>query len=479
MVKLILRAIPIEEGELEKDIERYYVQKFEYWDEQEDNWKLSNFDSNTLFEERKLKRDGERGTDLFEQWLQRGEYDEIQLQPLQFDRFKFSVNKVERLMNNKANGLALMRRFWRGDLTWVPHKQTRLTWKYDDDETRKEMYTMFDKGEWRSSGSDKPEFVRSANQTELRGLNLTGLKLKRRNKEVSLYDSSQFPRKFSYTLCIRSELDGIKKATSFRGAFLHETRFCGRSTLSENDLTSTICYETHFDFAHVDICQENIKKEKGVKQFKSICLDGASFIDRAIFDFKDSDFQAITNSEEAEYRIDCYNSIFKYLSVSRGTLTKHKSELAYVVDELERLRKYEAKKDNWQEIIDSWIAFRKMSFETKKAVDMQKFLFDLEDSKKLSIIGKVLYSMDDEPPYGLLARIKTHVGETILRNEDYYTNKQTLTDEIENINSILLLKDRIETTIQNLVLGIFIFFFTIGANIVSDKIEKWLLDNLD
>ena len=160
---------------------------------------------------------------------------------------------------------------------------------------------------------------------------------------------------------------------------------------------------------------------------------------------------------------------------TKSMVILHKSELVYVVDELERLRKYEAKKDNLREVIDSWIAFRKINFETKKAGEIQNFLFKLDDSKELSIIGKVLYSMDDELPYGLLARIKTRVGKTILRNEDYYKEKKMVTNEIENINSILLTKGRIETIIQNLVLGVFIFFFTIGANIVSEEIEKLIL----
>ncbi len=472
--QLILRAKPVEEGELEKDIDRYYIQIFEYWDEQQGKWKRSDFNIDDLFTARQLKGpNNTRGTDLFEQWLSGAgrKYDEIQLQPLQFDNFDESVEKVERLMDNKANGLALMRRFWRGDLKWVPHKDTRLTWKYD--ETTKEMYTIFDKGKWESSVP--PKFVREAHQTELRGLNLTGLKLRRRSSRPAPQpDSEHFPRKFSYTLCIKSELDGIKKATSFRGASLTGTRFCGRSILKENDLTSTICYETHFDFADV---VEN--EDKGVERFKSICLDQASFIDTAIFTFKDSNFQPPSaNSRGAEYRIDCYNPTYGHLFKPRGTLSKHKSELTYVVDELERLRKYEANKDNWQEIIDSWIAFRKMRFETKKAQVMQEFLFSLEDSRKLSIIGTVLYSMDDVPPNGLLARIKTHVGRTILRNEDYYQKKKMLTDEIENINSILLLKDSVETTIQNLVLGFFIFFFTIGANIVSEEIETWMKSKL-
>lgn len=117
-----------------------------------------------------------------------------------------------------------------------------------------------------------------------------------------------------------------------------------------------------------------------------------------------------------------------------------------------------------------------MPFKTKEAKDMQTFLFKQQDSKDLMVIGTVLYSIDDEPPYGLLTRIKKHVGETLLRNKDYYKNRKHLTDEIENINDILYAKDRMDTTIQNFVLGIFIFFFTIGANIVSDEIQQRILN---
>ena len=88
------------------------------------------------------------------------------------------------------------------------------------------------------------------------------------------------------------------------------------------------------------------------------------------------------------------------------------------------------------------------------------------------IIGTVLYSIDDEPPYGLLTKIKKHVGDTLLRNNDYYTSRKKVTDEIDNINDILHTKDRMEMTIQNFLLGIFIFFFTIGANIVTEELQE-------
>eukprot|EP00554_Chaetoceros_debilis_P001709 CAMPEP_0194085028 /NCGR_PEP_ID=MMETSP0149-20130528/16088_1 /TAXON_ID=122233 /ORGANISM="Chaetoceros debilis, Strain MM31A-1" /LENGTH=457 /DNA_ID=CAMNT_0038767825 /DNA_START=47 /DNA_END=1420 /DNA_ORIENTATION=+ len=447
---LFLRAKPVKKG----DLEICYRQNFEYWDDSDKKWKLHDVTSDTLFKQREI------GKDLFEQWLQEGatnKYDEIHLQPLRFSLFEKSVKLVESLIDKKANGLAVMRQFWGGGLVWVPHEETRLRWKYDKE--KKEMYTIFEKG--KSTGHSVPPFFQpnvDANQTELEGLNLTGLKLKTKDK-----DDSVFPRKLNYTVCIRCELDGIRKATNFRGAHLRQTRFCGISKLNENDLTSTICWETHFDFSNKNI-------RDGVKKFKDICLDEASFIDTANFDFKDSDFQNNTAVIGEDYGSSL--NFFKRVSKSRDTLSKHKSELAYVVDELERLRKYEAKKDNWQEIIDSWISFRKMQFKTKKAVEIQNYLFELDDSKKLFIIGKVLYSMDDEPPYGLLAKIKKHVGKTILRNPKYYEEITKLRDEIENINSILLSKDRFETTFQNLVLGFFIFFFTIGANIVSEEIKE-------
>jgi hypothetical protein len=113
-----------------------------------------------------------------------------------------------------------------------------------------------------------------------------------------------------------------------------------------------------------------------------------------------------------------------------------------------------------------------MAFETKEAKDMQALLFKDKDSKDLMIIGTVLYSIDDEPPYGLLTRIKKHVGDTLLRNKDYYPSRKKVTDEIDNINDILHTKDRMEMTIQNFLLGIFIFFFTIGANIVTEELQE-------
>ena len=334
------------------------------------------------------------------------------------------------------------------------------------------MYTIFEKGKW-TTGSDPPDFQPNVDEHKinLKGLNLTGLKLKSKGP--------QFPRhlNFNYTVCIKCELDGIRKATSFRGAHLRQARFCGNSKLAENDLTSTICWETHFDFPDDEI-DKDIKN--GVKRFKDLCLNEASFIDTAIFDFKkDSDDPTNANTGrdgKDEYKINGSFGVWKHLFKSRETLWKHKSELAYVVGEIERLRNYEAKKENWKEIIDSWIAFNKMPFKTKEAKDMQTFLFKQKDSKDLMVIGTVLYSIDDEPPYGLLTRIKKHVGETLLRNEHYYENRKNLTDEIENINDILYTKDRMDTTIQNFVLGIFIFFFTIGANIVSDEIQQRILN---
>lgn len=221
------------------------------------------------------------------------------------------------------------------------------------------------------------------------------------------------------------------------------------------------------------------KFQDGVNIFKSIYLNEASFIETANFDFEDSDFTTNANpviGKEIEYKIVSSFNFWTYFSTFRDTLSKHKSELAYVVDELERLRKYEAKKNNWQEIIDSWISFRKMRFKTKKAVEMQKYLFVLPDSKKLSIIGKVLYHMNDEPPYGLLAKIKEHVGKTILRNEDYQEEKEKVMNESENINSILLAKDNIETNKQNLLLRFFIFLCTIVANIVTVDITDGIFN---
>jgi hypothetical protein len=47
-----------------------------------------------------------------------------------------------------------------------------------------------------------------------------------------------------------------------------------------------------------------------------------------------------------------------------------------------------------------------------------------------------------------------------------------VTDEIDNINDILHTKDRMEMTIQNFLLGIFIFFFTIGAKIVTEELQE-------
>ena len=470
MKKLLLRAKPAKE---EDRSEPYDLQYFEYWDHSDKKWKAHNETSTTLYEQR-LPKDGKRGVDIFEKWLKNDEYNEIQLQPLCFS-FKHAnsesaiVHLEDLIYKKKTNGLALMRQFWKAGLVWNSSVNTRLTWKCDDTDA-KQMYTIFEKGQW-TTGSDPPDFQPNVDEHKinLKGLNLTGLKLKSKGPE--------FPRhlNFNYTVCIKCELDGIKKATSFRGAHLREARFCGNSKLRENDLTSTICYKTHFDFPNDEIDKDITK---GVKRFKDLCLNEASFIDTAIFKFKkDSDDPTNTGRDgKDEYKINGSFGVWKHLSKSRETLCKHKSELAYVVGEIERLRNYEAKKDNWKEIIDSWIAFDKMPFKTKEAKDMQTFLFKQQDSKDLMVIGTVLYSIDDEPPYGLLTRIKKHVGETLLRNKDYYKNRKNLTDEIENINDILYTKDRMDTTIQNFVLGIFIFFFTIGANIVSDEIQQRILN---
>lgn len=476
MEKLLLRAKP---SKAEDDhSESYDLQCFEYWDHSDKKWKERPETSATLYEKRLPDKDGKRGMDLFEQWLKDGDYSEIQLQPLcfslnhgaVFNHGQSSIQDLNDLIDKKTNGLAMMRQFWRAGLEWNSSVDTRLTWKYDTG--AKQMYTIFEKGKW-MAGSDPPDFQPDVveHTINLMGLNLTGLRLKSEKKYFVA------PRlNFDYTVCIECELDGIKKATSFRGSHLRRTRFCGNSKLQENDLTSTICWKTHFDFPDDEIDKDI---EKGVERFKELCLEEASFIDTAKFTLKthsdDPTNGANTGGDgKNEYKINGFFGVWnwKYLSKSRENLCKHKSELAYVVGEIERLRNYEAKRENWKEIIDSWIAFEKMPFETKAAEDMQALLFKQKDSKELMIIGTVLYSIDDEPPYGLLTRIKKHVGDTLLRNKNYYKSRKKLTDEIDNINDILHTKDRMEMTIQNFLLGIFIFFFTIGANIVTEEIQE-------
>jgi hypothetical protein len=325
------------------------------------------------------------------------------------------------------------------------------------------------------AGSDPPDFQPDVveHTINLMGLNLTGLRLKSEKK----YFVAPLLN-FDFTVCIQCELDGIRKATSFRGAHLRQARFCGNSMLTECDLTSTFCWRTHFDFPDDKI------DERPKRRFSDMLLNEASCIDTAIFTFKMDSDDIYANpcyrerdDANAEYKINGFFGVWswKYLSMSYQTLCRHKSELAYVVGEIERLRNYEAKKENWKEIIDSWIAFSKMPFATHEAKNMQACLFR-QQAHEFMVIDTVLYSaFRGKPSYELLTRIKKYVGDTLLRNDDFYKNRSKLTEEIDYINDILHTKGRMDTVIQNFVLGIFIFFFTIGANIVSEEIKQRML----
>ena len=157
---------------------------------------------------------------------------------------------------------------------------------------------------------------------------------------------------------------------------------------------------------------------------------------------------------------------------ARETLLKHKQEIQDLVNELDRIRNYEVSKDNWQEIIDSWFAIRSLPLETTRAAEMRYYLFEDDftrsGSHELLATGNILYSMDDEAPYGLILQIKRLIGNKLLRNKPFMAMKKELIEEIANIEAILATKDQLMVLFQNILLGIFILGANIGADVVSE-----------
>lgn len=96
---------------------------------------------------------------------------------------------------------------------------------------------------------------------------------------------------------------------------------------------------------------------------------------------------------------------------------------------------------------------------------MRYYLFEDDftrySSHELLATGNILYSMDDEAPYGLLLQIKRLIGNKLLRNKPFMAMKKELIEEIANIEAILVTKDQLMTLFQNILLGIFI----LGANV--------------
>merc|ERR1712071_273461 len=157
---------------------------------------------------------------------------------------------------------------------------------------------------------------------------------------------------------------------------------------------------------------------------------------------------------------------------AREVLLTHQHELQSLLDELERLRAYDINKDNWHELVDSWIALKGIRLETYAAAQLRYDLFDEPTvrpySKQLFVTGKVLYSTNDnEAPSGLLFQLKTLLGENLLRNKDYKHKVVDLTDELANLQVILRWQDQLLTVFQTLLLAIFFFAANLGSTYVS------------
>mmetsp|Transcript_92 Transcript_92/g.103 ORF Transcript_92/g.103 Transcript_92/m.103 type:complete len:568 (-) Transcript_92:262-1965(-) len=495
---LELRAEPVLEGRHY----RFDVYNFKKWNANESQWeeftKCPNSDD--------LVKTRNNGNDLFHELLADDTYSEIRLRPLAFEMNKkgidtnisiqcqreLALDKIKTLIEKKATGMALYRQFWyRCGLKWegvctvcsihnnlrktCANYRTRLVWQYD--QLDKKCYTSFEYRYWHSSddivqdkidGSFKtsddyrPNFTPEDGGSQLyhlTGLNLAGLTLRTK---------TNFPATLDCSVLYRCVLDGVNEGTTFRGAYLKNARFCGNSNLSNCNLTSTYCQELHFDFPATTVDNTGI--------FGGIILDEASLFEEAKFTFEES--VAIPKFPNA-YKIEGCFGWLKYSNKSRTTLLKHKHELSYVVDELERLRRYEIKRDNWQEVVASWITFQKIGFETYEATTMQSDLFSNPDFKQILIAGNMLYAMTGDLPDGLLKKIKNHLGRTILRKKEYFKEKQKLMAAIATINTILEGKDWVGDNIKNMFLAFYIFISTIFSNLASDRIKKHINKVID
>ncbi len=424
--------------------------------------------------------------DDFERALKDGVVKEIQLQPLKLS--VESITDIEELCDRGANGTTIYRQFWwKRDLRWEEDKNRRISWKIDRKSIPERVYATFDEGEWVGSDGDL-KFISDGETNDFSGSCLSGLKLRMKGDPGF---GKGLPTELDYTACDGTRFDGIQKMTSFRGSHLREAIFCGRSTLRECDFSSSYCSGIRYDFQNITV-NEDCNGDDGT--FRSAVFKGA-FIENAKFNFRPENNsqrgKAARKKAKANYGIagcckngdwiaDVFDGIrgfFFYMFVAlfkaRETVLKHKEELTYFVSELERLRKYEVSKDNWHEMMDSWIALSDYPLETCTAQEVRDNLFERESSEDLLFTGKVLYMMEDEAPQGLLMDIKRHIGTNLLRNREYTYQKKCLTDEISNIDVVLGLKDQITTIIQNFILGIFIFGAFIGSDIIN---ETWGYD---
>jgi len=402
----------------------------------------------------------------FAQVIRDGDAYEIQVQPLKLS--DAGKNEIEGMVKDGDPGTSIYRYFWqKDDLKWEEDQNRRISWKFwkRASTDRRIVYTTFTEGKWDGEDGDL-DFKDGAKTNDFSGTFLAGLKFATTDVEPSM-GKNHLPKKLDYCACAGCEFDGIRKLTSFRGAHLHKAKFCGKSTLQECDLSSSICWRTEFSFPDLKRTAVDIDRK-----FLSASLKGA-WVHEVEFNFR-RETHSPPESKKALYEpAGCCGSeekfyfglrdfvcfLFFAICTSRQTLSKHKSEIVYLVDELERLRNYEVSQDNWQEIIDSWIALEKMEFDTKRAAKMKCFLFPdtssaTDASTELMSTGRVLYSIEDAP-HGLLLKIKKLVGEKLLRNENYMTEKKLLTDEISNIDAILAMKDQIITLLQNFLLGLF------------------------
>jgi hypothetical protein len=411
----------------DEGLEIYDEQTFEVWNQSQRVWKV-----------------WEKKAEDFKDILKTPQYEEIQLQPLILT--EANRKTLANLFEKGADGVSLHRQFYSRGLRWELDTTRRLTWKLDGDDI---MYTIFEKGVW----TDDVEFKEPNPTDDFSGRCLTSLKLR----------SSKIPRNLDFTSCNNSDFDGVRKLTSFRGAHIHGARFHGESRLKESDLSSTICYATHFDFP----------TQETTDIFKNACLEGAAFIDSAKFTFKSDKLSNKGNQDNDRYDLGSewlgLRKFFIALSKDDETLLKHKDEISFVVDELERLRRYEVRKDNWQEILDSWSALCRMELSSAKAKQVRKHLCNKEVSTELMAIGQVLYEILGDPPHGLLIKIKKHVGVNLLRNTAYSEQKKELTDEISNIQVIMGAREQLVTVRQNILLSVFFFIANYFSTILADQ----------
>lgn len=461
---IVLRAKPVKLRESD-DYDSPHDQAFEFWDGSDCTWMPWHAKD-------------------FENTIREGLASEVQLQPLRMSDENFEM--IKKMLDAGATGTSLYRQFWYNRvLKWELDQERRICWKLDS--TNEAVYTTFDKGQW-DGDEDDFHFKSDGKTNDFSGVCLSGLKFSITDVERWL-GGTTLPSRLEYTACHCCVFDGIQQLTSFRGAHLHQATFCGESTLFDCDLSSSNCCGVTFSYPEFKTSEMN-------RIFRSVFLKGA-WMEQINFDFMETEETQYPSESKAIYglvgccggqeksRCRCGFGIelffglknfiyFLFFAIMRAreTVLKHKQEIQDLLDELDRLRSYEVSKDNWQEIIDSWLAIRSLPLETTRAAEMRYYLFEDDltrsSSHELLLIGNLLYSMDDEAPYGLILQIKRLIGEKLLRNKAFMERKKQLMDEIANIEAILVTKDQLLTLFQNLLLGMFILGANIGADIVSD-----------